>query len=809
MRALSLTLSVTVYAVTTVLCAFMAGLGLGAAIGGRLADRLERPLLAFGLAEIGIGLAGLVMPRLLFGLAPVEIWLTAKLGSSGLGFDPARFLLASALLLPACTAMGMTLPLLGRAVVESEAAVGRGAGGLYAANTLGAVAGCAAAGFALIPQLGLQATSAVAAALNLLIGATAVALGRRRSKPERETAAEAPPGIAEPRRPAWIVAAAFGLSGLTALGYEVLWTRALEQFTHNSTYAYTAMLATFLFGIGAGSAAAAPLADRTRRPLSCFGAVELAIAIAVIGALLVYMRLLHWIPAAAGALGGIGSWGRAIALIFGVAAITLLPMTLLFGATFPFVARAAVDSIERVGRRVALVYAVNTLGSILGALAVGFALLPALGLRGAFVALAALNLCLGAALAFAAAPRRLRAPAAALAVVGVAGGWLLLPPQLFRDVYAERYGEILMYREQVTDTVMVTQDGHGRLIRYGDGRGTAGTVTFRENRAYAHLAMLSHPDPKRVLQICFGVGNSLSSVAQYPVERIDQVELSPGVIEAAAYFRETNRDVLDDPRVRLSIQDGRHFLLTSRDEYDVILLEPPELHTAGVVNLYTREFYEIAREHLAPGGLFSIWINVFLTPEPEVKMVLRTMAEVFPHVTVWHEPWVASWIINGSVEPRPPDLDALSRWFSNPRVRADLASVPIETPFQLLNLFVMADQEVRAWTRGAELVTDDHTRIDFSVPRSRQSFFGVSNHISDYYLVAQMGLAVDFQRLADASCRPKQPVWRRLDAGALGPEAARRRLVAELGRLPFGGCIGEAQRPFASGIARPARTQSR
>jgi spermidine synthase len=151
MRALSLTLSVTVYAVATVLCAFMAGLGLGAAIAGRIADRLQRPLLAFGLAEIGIGLAGLAMPRLLFALAPVEIWLTKLFGSTGLAFDPARFLLASAVLLPACTLMGTTLPFLSRSAVESEASVGRGAGGLYAANTLGAVAGCVAAGFALPP----------------------------------------------------------------------------------------------------------------------------------------------------------------------------------------------------------------------------------------------------------------------------------------------------------------------------------------------------------------------------------------------------------------------------------------------------------------------------------------------------------------------------------------------------------------------------------------------------------------------------------------------------------------------------------
>jgi spermidine synthase len=791
-RALTLSLSVTVYAVATVLCAFMAGLGLGSVLAGRVADRLARPLVAFGLAEIGIGVAGLLLPRLIFGLPPVEIWLTAHVGPSGLGFDASRFVLACALLLPACTLMGTTLPLLSRAVVASQAAVARGAGWLYAANTLGAVAGCLAAGFVLIPQLGLQTTSGGAALANFAIGAAAITLARRRpSLAAGPRGARAPaPGPAPAG--AWLVALAFGVSGFTALGYEVLFTRALEPFTHNSTYAYTAMLATFLFGIGAGSAAFARWADHTRRPLLWLGAVESAIGVCVVGALLVYTRLLHWIPAAAEAAGGLGSWSRVVALIFAVSAVAMLPTAICFGATFPFVVRAAVDSLDVVGRRVALAYAVNTAGSIAGTLWVGFWLLPWLGLHGSFVTLVAINLSLGGALAVFAAPPGRAALAAAFTAAGLAAAFWLLPPQLFRDVYAARYGEILMYREQVTDTVMVTQGDEGRLIRYGDGRGTAGTSTYRENRSYAHLAMLPHPDARRVLQICFGVGNSLASVVRYPVERVDQVELSPGVIEAADYFAETNRNVLADPRVHLTIQDGRNFLLTSRDRYDVILLEPPELHTAGVVNLYTREFYEIARDHLAPGGLLSMWVNVFMTPEPEVRMVLRTLAEVFPHVTVWHEPWLASWIINGSLEPHPPDLALLERQFANPEVAGDLATIPLENPYQVLNLFVMADEQVHAWTEGAPILTDDHTRVDFSVPRSESSFFGVSNHITGYYLVRQMDLAIDFQALADRWCAPKQPVWTRLvNAGGAG---ARERLIDELGRLPLGGCVGTAQR---------------
>ncbi len=800
-RALTLTLSVSVYAVTTVLVAFMFGLALGAGIAGRVADRLARPLLAFGLAELGVGLSGVLALGVLFDLGPAYAWLHHGLGGAGLPFTLARFLLASAVLVVPCTLMGTTLPLLSRAAVAHAGEVGRGAGGLYAVNTLGAVLGCVAAGFALIPALGLHATSVVAASLNFAVGASAVALARRPARPR--AAGGAGPGGPPPGAGggAALAALAFGISGFTAIGYEVLWTRALEQFTHNSTYAYTAMLATFLLGIGAGSAAAAALADRIRKPLALFGALELGIGASVLCALRVYQELLHWIPAVAERMGGIGSWPRAVALIFAVAGVVLLATTLLFGATFPFVARAVVERVDHLGRRIAAAYALNTLGSILGAIAVGFFVLPALGMRGSFLALVALNLGAGSALVLRGASLRRALPLAAAAAATLAAGFAWLPPDLFERIYRERYGELLLYREQVTDIVMVTEDESGRYIRYGDGRGTSGTIGAPEDRSYAHLALLAHPNPRRVLNICFGVGNSLAAVARYDVERIDQVELSPGVVDAAPFFQETNRGVLEDPRVSLWIQDGRNFLLASRDRYDVIRLDPPELHTAGIVNLYTREFFELARDHLSPGGIFSIWLNIAYTPEPETRMIVRTLEEVFPQVVIWHGPRLYSWVMNGSLDPRPPDLEVLARHFADARVRADLESVPFRDPVQFLNHFVMTGAAVRAFAGDAPVITDDRTRLDFSVPRSSDSFFGISNSITNSYLVDLMGSQRGVLQRALAYCRHKQPVAphvRGVEAAGMDAATLRARLDAVRGSLPAGGCVGPAQlRPQA------------
>ena len=294
---------------------------------------------------------------------------------------------------------------------------------------------------------------------------------------------------------------------------------------------------------------------------------------------------------------------------------------------------------------------------------------------------------------------------------------------------------MLFYREEVTDTVMVTEDeAGGRMIRYADGRGTAGTVTVAEDRMYAHIPLLLHPEPRRILQIAFGVGNSLSSVARHPIERVDCVELSPGALEAARFFTATNRGVLSDPRVHVTVSDGRNFLLTSRDAYDVIRLDPPELHTAGVVNLYTREFVEMARDHLAPGGIFSIWVNAVMTPDDDLRRLVRTVRSVFPHVSIWHGPLKYSWVINGSVEPHPLDLAQLLRKSKDPKVQSDLASIGIESVFHLLSHVHMVGEEVDRFAGEGPLVTDDHTHIDFSVARSKESSFGIGNQATGNWL---------------------------------------------------------------------------
>jgi spermidine synthase len=733
-RALSLTFSITVYSLTTVLCAFMAGLGLGAAISARFADRLRRPLIAFGVAELGIAASGMVVPDILSSLGPAYLSLFESFGGAGVAFSVSRFGLAFLVLVIPSTLMGVTLPLLSRAVIDRDAVVGSRAGELYGANTIGAVFGCILAGFVWIPAFGLTTTSAIAAGLNIAIacGAFAIAVRHRVSVPEPSAKAKRGRLSTAVR----LAALTYAVSGFTAMGYEVLWTRALEHYTHNSTYAYTAMLATFLAGLGVGSAVCSRVADRFRDPLFAVGVIQIAIGFAVLVALRIYMGFDTFVPAAAAQIGGLTSWRQVVVLMFTETGLTMLVMSLLLGAMFPLVARVAVDSLDSVGERIGFVYVANTVGSILGSVFVGFGLLPWLGMRGAFLTLVIANLSLGV---FVVSRQQRTGAGRWIALAGgvaILASFWILPTELFKNQFVQRYGDLLFYKEEVTDTVMVTENEQGeRLIRYADGRGTAGTGTVVGDRMYGHLPLMLHPEPRKVLQICFGVGNSLSAVLQHPVELVDAVELSPGVLEAAPFFSSTNRDSMDDPRVNMIINDGRNFLLTSNELYDVIRLDPPELHTRGVVNLYTKEFYELARERLAPGGIFSIWINNVMTPEEEIKMLLRTMAQVFPYVSVWHDPMMFSWIINGSMAPHDPDLEVLETAFARPEVAADMTSIGIRDPYEFLNHYVFSDQELIDWAGGGPLVVDDHTRLDFSVPRSRDAFYGLGNFNTDYYLL--------------------------------------------------------------------------
>ena len=752
MRLLGLLFGHTVLAVSTVLVAFMAGLAGGAWALGRWADRARRPLAVYALLELGIALTAAAVPAVLGGLEIAYVSWTHRLGLSGTPLGLAQFLLAAVALLPATTLMGGTLPVVARAFGARPGEPGRTVGHLYALNTLGAVGGAAAAGFALLPSLGVRASVAVAVAANATAGIAALlterCLGtdalavRRRPMPGIEVAV---PVAADPlpRGAVRLALGAIAVSGAAAMVYEVAWTRALSLIVGSSIYAFSAMLTTFLAGLAAGSAAYAWLAGRRTAhvQLQVLGWLEAGVAVTA----LALTPAFQWLPDLVLALArwtGVSPGGAFLAQ-FGLSALVMLPPVTLLGAALPCAVAVCARGSASLGRDVGRVYAVNTLGTVVGAIAAGFILLPSLGAQASIAAAATANAGVGAALVAApggpGAPRR-RAAAVVLAGLFTGGLWMVPhwdprvmaggvsvyltrfafagdPAALFREVAVSR--RLLFYREGANATIAVERSAQMTSLRVNGKVDASNGADMPTQSLLGHLPLLLHPRPERVLVIGFGSGVTAGAMAQHPgVREIEVAELEPAVIEAARFFEAENRGVLRDPRVRLLIGDARHELLASPGRYDVISSEPSNPWIAGVASLFSREFYQLARRRLAADGIMVQWVQGYNLFPRDLRTIVRTFRAVFPHATLWRT-LRGDYLLIGTPAPLTVDYARLvARLAAAPGARQDLARLKLDSPVDLLSLFLLGEGDLARFAEGAAEHTDDRPVLEFSAPRA-------------------------------------------------------------------------------------------
>lgn len=573
--------------------------------------------------------------------------------------------------------------------------------------------------------------------------------GRRRkgsAKPAGSAREAASPVAAAPSPPPrWtvpLVMICMGVTGFVSLALQVLWTRMMVYYTNNSTYAFSSMLCVFLFGLATGGWATGLVAHRARRPL-----VWLAIAVLGIGlwgafSLLLLDRMFQITRAIAETF-ELPGWYRVIVVLFGQCSSMFLVPTFLMGTTLPLAVQVATTSGENVGRRIGDIYGANTVGTVLGSFAAGFLLIPILGVRNSVVAVAGANLAVAAILLLPQPgfPRWAKgtALAGALALVFVMDRAVpadIVSRQFVQNLTVKR--DLLFYEEDITDTIMVwdpVSDGRvvteERDVFFGDGRANGGHRTRVEDHFYGHLPMFLHPDPQEVLSIGVCSGNTIGAITRHAtMKHLDAVELSAGVVEATKWI-ETNYGIFHDrpdPRVTLHIEDGRNFLLGTERQYDVININPPYVHTAGVVFLYTREFFELCRARLKPGGVVSHFIEPGRLSTEEQKMLLETFASVFPHVTVWHGPRLYSWNLVGSDRPISFRYEEVRRRIAeDPILRQSLREDKLQDPNFLPGLLLMKDESVRRYVaengRRSRIVTDDRTVLDFSSPRTEYSGF--------------------------------------------------------------------------------------
>jgi spermidine synthase/MFS family permease len=738
-RYLTLVVGHTTFAASLVVSAFLAGLVLGSAVWGRFADRLRRPLLAYGLLEAATGVLALGTTRV---LETLPGWLSA-LGLPGGGPMPVRAVLAFLLVLPPTFVMGGTLPVLMRFVVRELAGLGRSFGVLYSLNTLGAALGCGLAGFYLIGAVGLWRTAALAAGLNLLV-ALAVLLLHLRLRPEPLAPSPAGPvsapapessSLFHGKRRALLIAV-FALCGFASISYEVLWFRVLSTSLDSSTYAFTILLVTFLVGLVLGGLVySLKLAGRGRE-LELFVSVEAMLAFAGLLSLALLGLSRPVQQVLAGWLGGWGSHAVYVGMLLHAALIILVPASLI-GVIFPLVVQLTTRHVASAASNVGLLYSVNTLGGIVGSLLVGFVLVPAVGTQATFVLVCALNLALALGVQAMDPETRPRARQSLWAsAVLLAGAVALVPGDLLVRAFAEHAdSRVRFVREGVDGTLAVLEYdtesvcdsgfyacGPGcRERRFRHQQLLFGSVSYantalprkRYMATLAHLPMLLHPEARDVLQVCFGTGSTAGSFASHPELRsLTIVDTNPDVLAAAPHFAEHNHGVAQDPRAHVVFGDGRLVLLSQPVRYDVMSFGPPPPRAAGVVSLYTPEFYREVKRRLAPGGVLAQWIPLQQQPDNLTRGLVTSLLESFSEVTLWI-PSDYEAVLVAADRPLAVDVPAWEARWARPSVARSLADVGFTSPYGLMATYVAGTEALRRWTRGYPPVTDDHPSVEY------------------------------------------------------------------------------------------------
>jgi spermidine synthase len=715
-RRLGLVFGVTVHAASIVLACFMAGLAIGSLVAGRRAERLAKPLRAFALVELGVGVAGLLTPVALEGVESLFVHLAQWWPGNLLWANACRFVLSAVVLVVPSTLMGATYPLMLQATVRATAHLRTNASLLYGINTTGAIVGVITASLWLVPTIGLTRSFLVAAALNGLVAILAlamrpIALAVPTARPPQPVESTVTTPISASARLAILVVIA--LSGAVSLALEIVWFRVLVFFLRPTTYAFASMLATVLFGLALGSLVATPLVNRRANWLFVLGALEVAIGLSALVSAFTMVRSLD-----------VMEWAFTFTwlsppLDFVVplalaASVAIVPTAALLGAAFPlglslWTEAAKRDDATAVGRPVGVLYAANVAGAIVGSLVAGFLLVPSLGAQGSLVVVSALPVIGGVVLVhLSGVGARHAFGGMAIVALVVLGATL---PDVLHDVIVRRYArhDVHWHREDAQATVTVVSRGGGPRTLLIDGmhHASEGRDMVRGHERIGAMGLALHPNPRRALVVGFGGGTTSGAVSVAPGLLTDVVELSPSVLLAGPLFEGSNRRVNRNPRVRFHVGDGRNFLATTTDRFDIITADLLLPEMAGAANLYSADYYQLARGALAPGGLMVQWIPA--DNDYRYRMMLRSFMAAFPHVTLWGDGSIAV----GSSEPIRFHREAFERQLAHPAVASVMGDVGLARADDVLAAYLGSKREAEAYVGAGPTLVDDRPVIEY------------------------------------------------------------------------------------------------
>jgi spermidine synthase len=701
LQLLQLVIGSTAVSMAVLLSAYMGGLCVGSFLLPRVIPERVHPLRVYGWIEAGIGISGIAV---LF-LVPLSRYVYAAGIGLGLPGMALRGLVAGVCLLAPTVLMGASLPALAR-LVEGTGRVGF----LYAANTAGAVLGCLAAGFWLLRVLDMPTASCVAAGMNVAIAVVSFCAARG-------FVANRQSGRGVSSRITWIHVA-IALSGMTALGAEVVWTRLLSLLIGATVYTFSIILAVFLAGIGLGSAAGSRV---TKRPRIWLGVSQFLLAGSIAWtAAMIYTSLPYW-PINP-------SLTRSPWITFQLDLVrclyAILPGTLLWGASFPLALTAAAREGEDPGALAGGIYAANTIGAIAGAIGFSLLAIPAFGTQHAQQLLILLSVVAGCV-----AMRSLRWPVwAGVAIAGLLA-WSMpaLPWELV--AYGRRLpssmnrGNALYVGEGINSSIAVSQWSDGKRLFHISGKTEASTEDhdLRLERMLGHIPAMLHPAPHSVLVVGFGAGITAGSFVPYPeIRRIVICEMEPLVPPTTTrYFGRENYNVLHDPRTEIVYDDARHYMLTAREKFDIITSDPIHPWVKGSATLYSKEYFELVKARLNPGGRVTQWVPLYDSDMATVKSEVATFFESFPNGTVWSNDVAQmgyDMVMLGEAEPLRVDVAAMQKRLERPeygRVMQSLKDVKLGSALELLSVYSGRRADFTDWLKGAEINRDRNLRLQY------------------------------------------------------------------------------------------------
>lgn len=757
-KYLALFIGNTTYAQTVVLATFMGGLAAGAYFWGKRSDTTMSRLRLYGLLEIVIGLYCFFYPPFLRLLEKTYIAivvgtdvpsdgmlvLSLKLGVSILSLFLPTFL------------MGGTLPILARFVTRKIGETGREVGTLYFLNSFGAVIGSLFAGFFLIEAFGLRSTVYIAATMNCIIGAGIVALsflgGDEQSRdsvpagPINNMAVESERVFSKQEIRIALLTA--GLSGFAAMVYELTWIRLLTLILGSSVYSFSLMLMAFISGITLGSYIVSKIIQRLKNLYSFLGICELAVVISMLLVLPLYQRLPYYFWVIAGMVGKTAAgYSLYVIIEFFFCFLLMLLPTIFLGMTLPLISRITATDIGRVGKSIGSVFSINMLGTVFGSLLTGLFFIPWIGVHRSIQLGIVLSLLLATVILFTSQEKILKRRIFPLIGWGLLFGYWIIMPEWSHQavsfgVFRARLNsppppsyEALVERYQKTPIQYFKEGAHATVVVSGEepdislvingkveasSQGDLGTQLLS-----GHIPVLFLPKYDSVLVIGLGSGITVGAVTQHPVHHIDVVEISPEVKEAAALFRKHNNDALSDPRVKLTIEDAVTFLKTTKNTYNAIISEPSNPWIAGIGNLFTKEFFELAKHRLSPGGVMVQWIHLYESNNEIFGLILRTYTRVFPYVSIWMtQP--NDVVLVGSLSPAVCDFKKMEQIIAQPSVAKDLDRIHIHHLLTLLSTQMIGPSMSRALYPFGASNTEENPYLEYMAPRA---FF--NNEIAD------------------------------------------------------------------------------